>query len=133
MIGDEDGPTSVVTSSNLRRATQTAVVALWDRLQPDPSTGRFHEEIKILSSLQEVSRNVDTLSLAGNGAAVPLQGVAHALKINVIYRVGVAIFYIRVLLFFNVCTQQSVLFNFRFLATMSIFFFFHCIALSTSM
>jgi broad specificity phosphatase PhoE len=81
--GDENGPSSVIVSSNLRRATQTAVVALWDRLRPAAGSGdSFSEEIKVLSALQEVSRNVDTLSLAGDGMAVPLQGVANALNID---------------------------------------------------
>lgn len=59
--GDEGAPPSVLVSSNLRRAVNTGCIALWPRLQ------RAKERIRILSSLQEMSRNVDTTSLAGKG------------------------------------------------------------------
>eukprot|EP00299_Pterocystis_sp_00344_P006457 c1830_g1_i1.p1 GENE.c1830_g1_i1~~c1830_g1_i1.p1 ORF type:complete len:355 (+),score=60.85 c1830_g1_i1:36-1067(+) len=49
---------SVLASSNLRRAIQTAAIGFKGRLQ------RTHESIHILSSLQEVSRNVDCIPLA---------------------------------------------------------------------
>jgi len=49
---------SVIVSSNLRRAISTVVLSLWPRLQ------RTKEKILILSSLQEFSRNVDTRALA---------------------------------------------------------------------
>lgn len=55
---------SVIVSSNLRRAVATTTVALWERLQ------RKHEKIIILSSLQEISRNIDTQALSRpNGVA----------------------------------------------------------------
>lgn len=103
--GDPDGPSSVVVTSNLRRAAQTAVVALWARFTPlDPNDdddlgyddlddngsigsgdggGRVGhpEAIKVLSALQEVSRNVDTLSLTDMQSPVPLQGVQAALAL----------------------------------------------------
>lgn len=48
---------SVFVVSNLRRALQTAVVATWNRFK------KSDDKMKILSSLQEISRNVDTQSL----------------------------------------------------------------------
>lgn len=53
-----DGASSVVVSSNLRRALQTTTVALWPRIRDNS------EKINIVSSLQEISRNVDTKALA---------------------------------------------------------------------
>merc|ERR1711871_1713740 len=50
--------TSVIVASNLRRAMSTAAIALQGRMK------RTGERIKILTCLQEVSRNVDTLALA---------------------------------------------------------------------
>jgi hypothetical protein len=52
---------SVVVSSNLRRAIATTTVSMWPRLQKN------REKILILSSLQEISRNIDTKALAGRG------------------------------------------------------------------
>ncbi len=57
MRGDSK-ETSVIVSSNLRRALATTTLALYPRLQ------RTKEKIMILSSLQEISRNVDTKALA---------------------------------------------------------------------
>ena len=65
-------PPSVLASSNLRRAAETAALALSERL------GRTKEPIHILSSLQEISPNVDTLSLAGVGGRPPPSGRANA-------------------------------------------------------
>eukprot|EP01041_Mallomonas_annulata_P004410 gene4410-8780_t len=45
---------SVIVSSNLRRAISTTTIALWPRIE------RTGEKVVILSSLQEISRNVDT-------------------------------------------------------------------------
>eukprot|EP01039_Chlorochromonas_danica_P003907 gene3907-4270_t len=53
-----EGRSSIVVSSTLRRAVATTTVALWPRVE------RRHEKIHILSSLQEISRNVDTYSLS---------------------------------------------------------------------
>jgi broad specificity phosphatase PhoE len=74
---ESGAPSSVVCTSNLRRAAQTAVVALWDRLKPaeGDAAGDYQEAVKVLSCLQEVSRNVDTLSLTPKAQGVPLQGV----------------------------------------------------------
>ena len=55
---------SLLVSSNLRRAINTGCIALWPRLHKNM------EKIKIQSSLQEMSRNVDTNALAG-AAALP--------------------------------------------------------------
>lgn len=49
---------SVIVASNLRRAIATTTVALWPRVT------RSKEKIHILSSLQEISRNIDTRALA---------------------------------------------------------------------
>lgn len=53
-----DNGSSVIVSSSLRRAISTTTVALWKRIE------RTHEKIIILSSLQEISRNIDTQSLS---------------------------------------------------------------------
>jgi broad specificity phosphatase PhoE len=49
---------SVIVSSQLRRAVATTTVALWPRVH------KTHEKIHILSSLQEISRNVDTYAVS---------------------------------------------------------------------
>ena len=54
--GDKD--TSVIVSSSLRRAISTTTLALWPRIQ------KTKEKIMILSSLQEISRNIDTRALS---------------------------------------------------------------------
>jgi hypothetical protein len=63
---------SVVVSSSLRRAIATTTVGLWPRLEKG-------EKIHILSSLQEMSRNIDTyaLSPAGSVADLPFARIAH--------------------------------------------------------
>ena len=58
ILRGDAGHKSVVVSSNLRRALQTTTVALWPRLEAKS------EKIIICSSLQEISRNVDTKALA---------------------------------------------------------------------
>ena len=71
LTSKEDGPvgkdadalagvkgTSILVTSNLRRAAQTMAVAFWDRVAV---TG---EKIYVLSCLQEMARNVDTCALA---------------------------------------------------------------------
>ena len=59
MRGDKDAPASKLVSSNLRRAISTMAAAFHDRLQATPA-----DNILILPSLQEISRNPDTLSLS---------------------------------------------------------------------
>jgi hypothetical protein len=59
MRGDKEAPASKMVASNLRRAISTMAIAFHDRLQKTPS-----DSILILPSLQEISRNPDTLSLA---------------------------------------------------------------------
>jgi hypothetical protein len=55
--GDESAASSVVVTSNLRRAIATTTLALWPRFC------RGREKIAVLNCLQEVSRNIDTQSL----------------------------------------------------------------------
>lgn len=68
---------SLIVSSNLRRAISTTTVALWNRLEGINSYSEFKfkhllwslflatgEKIFILSSLQEISRNIDTMALS---------------------------------------------------------------------
>lgn len=52
-----EGPSSVLVASNLRRAIATAVISLKHRLQRG-------EKLHILSSLQEITFNVDGMGLA---------------------------------------------------------------------
>jgi len=54
----EGAEPSVVVVSNLRRCIETTVIAFWGRLQ------RTGEKVKILSCLQEISKNPDTVALA---------------------------------------------------------------------
>jgi broad specificity phosphatase PhoE len=61
--------TSIVVASNLRRAVATTAIAFWDRL------ARTGEKVYVLSSLQEMARNVDAYALAGTREAVPLHGI----------------------------------------------------------
>jgi hypothetical protein len=56
--GEKGKPASVVVSSTLRRAVSTTTLALWPRLE------RTGEKMYVLSSLQEISRNVDTRALS---------------------------------------------------------------------
>ena len=140
MRGGHNAPTSVLVSSNLRRAAQTLFVSHWKRLT---TTGKFHypplfppsaptdhlhlhshrppsplpsplpspsprprprprphprphphlrprprprprlgETVKIISSLQEISRNVDTLVLCHAQKPVPLPGVSECLELD---------------------------------------------------
>lgn len=62
---------SVVVSSNLRRAISTTTISLWPRIH------RNQEKILILSSLQEISRNIDTKALAATHALPVLDRIAH--------------------------------------------------------
>ncbi|KAJ1456110.1 histidine phosphatase superfamily [Pelagophyceae sp. CCMP2097] len=62
--------TSVVTSSNLRRAAQTVQLALATRLEKHPK-----EKVHILTALQEISTNIDTLAITLPFAAPVLGGV----------------------------------------------------------
>jgi broad specificity phosphatase PhoE len=58
---DGDGGDMRIVSSNLRRSMNTVTIALQDRII------RKKEKVEILSCLQEISRNVDTISLASPG------------------------------------------------------------------
>ena len=58
-IQSQSNVSSVIVVSNLRRAIATTTVAFYPRLQ------QTNEKILILSSLQEISRNVDTYALSG--------------------------------------------------------------------
>eukprot|EP00123_Amoebidium_parasiticum_P001506 comp12615_c0_seq1/m.7652 comp12615_c0_seq1/g.7652 ORF comp12615_c0_seq1/g.7652 comp12615_c0_seq1/m.7652 type:complete len:354 (-) comp12615_c0_seq1:394-1455(-) len=55
---DTEKEKSLLVAANLRRAIATATLVLQDRLQ------RTSEKLLILSALQEISRNVDTIALA---------------------------------------------------------------------
>lgn len=56
--GDSGSPQSKFLCSNLRRAVSTMVVAFKDRLDSRPN-----DKIHVIPSLQEISRNPDTLSI----------------------------------------------------------------------
>jgi hypothetical protein len=55
---DRSAPESILVSSSLRRAISTVAASFQDRLRRNPD-----ENILILPSLQEISRNPDTLSI----------------------------------------------------------------------
>ena len=61
--------TSIIVSSNLRRAVATNAIGFWDRL------ARTGEKIYVLSCMQEMARNVDTCALAGARQCPPLHGI----------------------------------------------------------
>lgn len=75
--GEERAASHVLVSSNLRRALQTGIIALWPRLVRGQQAGNKGdaERVKVLSSLQEMSRNVDTNALAGKGALPTIPGL----------------------------------------------------------
>ena len=84
--GDATAPmTSCLASSNLRRALQTCVVAFQDRVA---CGGAREDVVHVLSSLQEVSTNVDALALAGPFAAPRLPRVPAELQAPEIFAVG---------------------------------------------
>jgi hypothetical protein len=62
---------SVIVSSNLRRALSTTTIALWPRVH------KSQEKIMVLSSLQEISRNIDTKALSENHTLPVLDRIAH--------------------------------------------------------
>ena len=61
--------TSIIVSSNLRRAVATTALGFWDRL------ARTGEKISVLSCMQEMARNVDPCALAGARKCPPLDGI----------------------------------------------------------
>eukprot|EP00559_Dactyliosolen_fragilissimus_P009541 CAMPEP_0184863732 /NCGR_PEP_ID=MMETSP0580-20130426/12209_1 /TAXON_ID=1118495 /ORGANISM="Dactyliosolen fragilissimus" /LENGTH=354 /DNA_ID=CAMNT_0027362219 /DNA_START=41 /DNA_END=1105 /DNA_ORIENTATION=+ len=65
MRGDLDAPESKIVSSSLRRAISTVAAAFSERFERRPK-----DSILILPSLQEVSRNPDTLSITKPFTAV---------------------------------------------------------------
>ncbi len=69
IVGKKDS--SIVVSSNLRRAISTTTIALWPRVH---QTG---EKITILSSLQEISRNIDTKALSSLHKIPDLDRISH--------------------------------------------------------
>lgn len=72
---------SIIVSSNLRRAVNTTVHALWCRLSNTAGT----EKVLIHSALQEMARNVDTYALASNkGDVVPTGTLAKELGVKTI-------------------------------------------------
>lgn len=58
LSGRNTEQTSVIVSSSLRRSISTTTISLWPRIT------RTNEKIYILSSLQEISRNIDTYQLS---------------------------------------------------------------------
>ena len=56
--GDKGAPSSIIVSSNLRRAISTVAAGFSERLKHRPA-----DKIMIVPSLQEISRNPDTLSV----------------------------------------------------------------------
>ena len=62
----ESAASSILVTSSLRRAVATTTLALWPRLE------RTGEKIHVLSSLQEISRNVDTFALSEAGTIADL-------------------------------------------------------------
>lgn len=56
--GRNTSVSSVIVSSSLRRAIATTTLGMWGRVE------KTNEKIVILSSLQEISRNIDTYSLS---------------------------------------------------------------------
>jgi hypothetical protein len=66
LSGKDRTTTSIIVSSSLRRAIATTTIALWPRVEATK------EKIHILSSLQEISRNVDTYALAPSNSVPDL-------------------------------------------------------------
>lgn len=62
-LGEEDDPSSVVCSSNLRRAISTAAIGLADRFVATNKKGGGGEGVVLMPALQEISRNPDALSI----------------------------------------------------------------------
>jgi broad specificity phosphatase PhoE len=58
VLGTDNNTTSVIVASNLLRAVETITIALADRL------AATNEKVYIRSELQEISRNLDAVSLA---------------------------------------------------------------------
>jgi hypothetical protein len=73
LSGEDTDTTSVIVSSSLRRAIATTTLALWKRVS------KTEEKIHILSSLQEISRNIDTyaLSAANTCPDLPFRRITH--------------------------------------------------------
>ena len=63
--------TSVIVTSNLRRAISTVTTALWDRLYAN------NEKVLLLSALQEISLNVDTKALSDAKGLPDLSRITH--------------------------------------------------------
>lgn len=73
---DPNAPPSKLVSSNLRRALSTIAAAFQDRLLRDPQ-----ESILILPSLQEISRNPDTLSITPSQTKVKPSWIESSSKV----------------------------------------------------
>ena len=73
MNGDSK-ESSVIVSSNLRRAISTTTLALWPRIH------RTKEKIFVLNSLQEISRNIDTPALSDSNNLPDLSRITHELS-----------------------------------------------------
>lgn len=66
LAGNDTQTSSVIVSSTLRRAIATTTLGLWPRVR---KTG---EPIMVLSSLQEMSRNVDTYAISAANSVADL-------------------------------------------------------------
>jgi len=62
---------SIIVSSTLRRAISTVVVGLWNRIKNNK------EKVHLLSSLQEISRNIDTKALSASKTLPDLTRIVH--------------------------------------------------------
>uniref|UniRef100_A0A0G4GW00 Uncharacterized protein n=1 Tax=Chromera velia CCMP2878 TaxID=1169474 RepID=A0A0G4GW00_9ALVE len=58
LLGGPSAPESVIVSSNLRRAISTVLIGFSDRI------AKTNESVAILSSIQEMTRNIDGISMA---------------------------------------------------------------------
>ena len=82
LTGAPGAASSILVASNLRRAIQTLVVAMWGRLQ------RSGEKIHVLSSLQEVTFNVDGLGLAKRKEIPELGGIGGVRELHGAFGAG---------------------------------------------
>ena len=72
ILRGENFISSVIVTSTLRRSISTTILSLWPRIE------KSNEKVHVLSSLQEISRNVDTRALSSpkSIANLPFERVA---------------------------------------------------------
>lgn len=78
ILNGESEEKSILTTSNLRRAIATGLICLWDRVR------HTKERFYVLSCLQEVTTNVDGISLLEKGEG-PDSSVSQALGEEIIF------------------------------------------------